>query len=146
MNSLLCDSGPLIAAAVRRDFHHAACVRLLQNWQGTLLIPEPVFGETCNFLRNQVRNGPQHEATFLSSVTNSSGPFEIINPTGDDRARAAEIAEKFVSAPFGYVDAMIVAMAERISVANIATVDFKFLGMASSVSRLKPLSFVLQES
>lgn len=37
-------------------------------------------------------------------------------------------------------------MAERLGVDNIATVDFKFLGMASSVSKLKPLNFVLQES
>lgn len=146
MNSLLCDSGPLIAAAVRRDAHHGACVRLLSSWCGQLVIPEPVLGETCNFLRNQVRNGPAHEATFLEAVTRADGAYEIVDPTAADRDRATEIARRFVTAPFGYVDAMIVAMAERLGVANIATVDYKFLGMASAVSRLKPLSFVLQES
>lgn len=146
MNSLLCDSGPLIGSFNPGDPAHERCTRLLASWTGKLLIPEPVLGETSNYLRNHVRNGPQLEARFLHATVNEAGDFEIINPTGDDRVRAAEIAQKFVSAPFGYVDAMIVAMAERISVANIATVDFKFLGMASSVSRLKPLSFVLQES
>lgn len=55
-------------------------------------------------------------------------------------------ARELTALRLGGADATIVAMAERLGVANIATVDFKFLGMASSVSRLKPLSFVLQES
>lgn len=146
MNSLLCDSGPLIGSFNPGDPAHERCTLLLAEWTGKLLIPEPVLGETSNYLRNHVRNGAQLEARLLQTKVDEAGDFEIIDPTRDDRVRAAEIAEKFVDAPFGYVDAVIVAMAERLSVANIATVDFKFLGMASSVSKLKPLNFVLQES
>lgn len=146
MNSLLCDSGPLTGSFNPGDAAHERCTLLLANWTSKLLVPEPVLGETSNYLRNHVRNGAQLEARFLQAMVDEASDFEIINPTGDDRVRAAEIAEKFVNAPFGYVDAMIVAMAERLGVANIATIDFKFLGMASSVTRLKPLNFVLQES
>jgi hypothetical protein len=41
---------------------------------------------------------------------------------------------------------MVIAMAERMKVADIATLDFKLIGMMSPVSRLKPLRWVLQET
>ena len=144
MNTLVCDSGPLIASFNPGDHHHQRCVRLLANWPGKLLIPEPVLGETCNFLRNHVRNGPVLESRFLDATTTVTPAFEIIAPTLEDRRRAAELVRQLLSAPLGYVDAIVIA--ERLKISDIATVDFKFLGMASQVSLIKPLRFVLQET
>lgn len=127
------------------DPHHEQCSRLLIEWSGKLAVPESVLGETCNFLRNHVRNGPRLEARLLDAVTSKSGDFEIVSPSTTDRRRAAELTPWLVAAPLGYVDATIIAMAEHTGIADIATVDFKFLGMASQVSRLKPLRWVLQE-
>lgn len=145
MSRLLCDAGPLIASFSPGDPHHEQCSRLLISWPGKLVVPEPVLGETCNFLRNHVRNGPQLEAHLLDAVTSTGGDFEIMSPTAADRRRAAELTSWLVTAPLGYADATIIAMAERTGIADIATVDFKFLGMASQVSRMKPLRWVLQE-
>lgn len=146
MSPVLCDSGPLIATYNVRDRHYAACTRFLAGWSGTLLIPEPLLGEVCTFLRNHVYGGPSLEARMLDALTIPKGDFEIINPSQRDRERAAELTKQLVAAPLGYVDATIIAMAERLDVSDIATVDFKFLGMASQVSRVKPLRWVLQES
>lgn len=149
MNPLLCGSGPLIATYNDRDRYYDyydACIDLLGGWPGPLLIPEAVLGETCNFLRNHVRNGPLLEARFLEALTSAGGDFHIIDHTEDDRRRASALTKELVAAPLGYADATIIAMAERLKVANIATVDFKFLGMASQVSQLKPLRWVLQGS
>ncbi|GGL94363.1 MULTISPECIES: type II toxin-antitoxin system VapC family toxin [Micromonospora] len=145
MRQLLCDSGPLIATFDRGDRHHAAATRLLAEWPGQLLIPEPVLGETCNFLRNHVRGGPALELQFLEAVTRSGPDYTVIVPTEDDRRRAAELVRQLVTAPLGYVDATVIALAERLSVPDIATVDFKFVGMASRVSTVKSLRWVLQE-
>lgn len=145
MTALLCDSGPLIATFNARDVNHERCVRLLAEWRGRLLIPEPVLGETCNFLRNNVRNGPSLEVRFLDAVIRGTDAFEIIDPTLEDRARAAELSAQLVSGPLGYVDAMVLALAERLHEPAIASVDFKFLGMATPVCRLQPLRWVLQE-
>jgi hypothetical protein len=41
---------------------------------------------------------------------------------------------------------MVIATAERLKISNIAAVDFKFLGMASQISLIKPLHFVRQET
>jgi predicted nucleic acid-binding protein len=71
---------------------------------------------------------------------------EIISPVQEDRLRAADLAKRLVSGPLGYVDGIVLAMAERLKITDIATVDYKFLGMANPVSRLRPLRWVLQES
>lgn len=104
-----------------------------------------MLGETCNFLRNNVRNGPALEVRFLEAVTRSTDAFEVVDPTADDRARAAELSAQLVSGPLGYVDATVLALAERLKEPAIASVDFKFLGMATPVCRLQPLRWVLQE-
>jgi predicted nucleic acid-binding protein len=109
-----------------------------------MIILEPVLGETCNFLRNHARKGPWLEARLLHAITGAEGDFTIENPLDEDRARAAQLTAKLVDAPFGYVDSMVLAMAERMHVPDIATVDYKMLGMAGPVSRLKPLNWVLQ--
>lgn len=145
MTGLLCDSGPLIATFNVRDVNHERCVKVLASWAGRLLVPEPVLGETCNFLRNNVRNGPSLEVRFLEAVTRSDGAFEIVPPTPEDRSRAADLSAQMVSGPLGYVDAVILALAERLQEPAIASVDFKFLGMATPVCRLQPLRWVLQE-
>jgi uncharacterized protein len=146
VSHLLCDSGPLIASFNRHDPDHERCVSQLGRWRGRLLVPEPVLGETCNFLRNSVRNGAALEAQFLKAVTGGGTGFEIVDPTSEDRLRATELVARLVSAPVGYVDATIIAIAERLKIADIATVDFKMVGMMSPVCTLKPLRWVLQES
>ncbi|MEO3796419.1 hypothetical protein ABGB14_40005 [Nonomuraea sp. B10E15] len=111
-------------------------------------MPEPVLGEVCGFLRNNVRNGPTLEVQFLEAVESHShgGDFEIVSPVPVDRARATELSKRLVSGPLGYVDGIVLAMAERLKIPDIATVDYKFPGMASPVSRLRPLCRVLQET
>lgn len=86
------------------------------------------------------------ESRFLDAVTTVTPAFEITAPTLEDHRRAAELVKQLVTAPLGYVDATVIAIAERLKISDIATVDFKFLGMASQVSLIKPLRFILQES
>lgn len=105
-----------------------------------------MLGETCNFLRNHVRNGPALEIQLLEALTTAGTDIEIINPSPVDRSRATELARQLVTGPLGYVDAIILATAERLKISDIASVDFKFLGMASPISRIQPLHWVLQEA
>ncbi len=120
-------------------------MRLLAEWPGRLLVPEPVLGETCNFLRNNVPRGAAAEIRFLRAMLDERGDFDIIDPVPEDRLRAAELADRLVTAPVGYVDAMVIAIAERLRVPHIATIDYKMVGMMNPVCRLQPLHWVLQE-
>ncbi|ETK34168.1 twitching motility protein PilT [Microbispora sp. ATCC PTA-5024] len=140
-----CDSGPLIATFDPGDRFHARCTRLLMTWPGRLVIPEPVLGETCNFLRNNVRKGAELEAALLEAVTAHEGDFVVVGPTAEDRQRASQLVRRLVTAPMGYVDATVLAMAERLSITDVATTDAKFVGLAHGVSRITPLAWPFQE-
>jgi len=146
MRELLCDSGPLIAIFDRSDRYHQSCMQLLTEWPGRLLIPEPVLTETCGFLRYNVRNGPALELQFLEAIMDGGPGYAIVDPTDDDRRRAADLVRQLVAAPLGYVDATVLAMAERLKIGEIATIDFKFIGMGSRVSAIKPIRWVVQEN
>jgi predicted nucleic acid-binding protein len=61
---LLCDTGVLLAAGNIKDQAHQACVGLLRQAEGPLLVPSPVLGEVGYLLQSRV--GPQAEVTFLS--------------------------------------------------------------------------------
>ena len=83
---------------------------------GRLLVPEPVLGETCNFLRNNVPQGAAAEIRFLHAMLDERGDFDIIDPVPEDRRRAVELADRLATAPVGYVDVMVIAIAERLRV------------------------------
>ncbi|MEU8194591.1 PIN domain-containing protein [Microbispora amethystogenes] len=145
MRQLLIDSGPLIATFSPGDRFHTRCVKQLANWPGELVIPEPVLAETCGFLRNNHRKGPEYESVLLDDVCTGSGGFTIAMPTGEDLQRTGDLVRRRVDVPLGYVDAMVIAMAERLHITDVATVDFKLVAMAVGLSKIKPMSWLIPE-
>ena len=79
------------------------------------LVPEPVLGETCNFLRNNVPRGAAAETRFLRAMFDERGDFDIIDPHRKI-AFAPPVGRSSGAAPVGYVDAMVIAIAERLRV------------------------------
>jgi predicted nucleic acid-binding protein len=57
------------------------------------------------------------------------GTLTIEAPDTDDRARAAEIATTYRELELGYVDAIVVALAERLDERTIATLDKRHFGV-----------------
>src|SRR5215470_9604783 len=120
--STLLDTGPLVAAADRSDKHHVVCSELpgeLARGRGRLLVPSPVIVEVC-WLVEKFR-GPSAEADFLELV--SSGELELVDVTRADVRRMAEIVRQYADLPVGVVDASVVALAERLGVSQVATLD-----------------------
>lgn len=99
---ILCDTGPLVAAALRRDPDHHACVELftgLRLAQRRLLVPPTVTAEAVYMI--QTYGSPDLEAQFLDSLA-----------TGDFYAS-------------------VIALAERLGITEIATLDHRhFRGIA----------------
>jgi uncharacterized protein len=42
---IVIDTGPVVAAANRKDAYHEQCVKLLQGFPGPLLLPAPLITE-----------------------------------------------------------------------------------------------------
>jgi uncharacterized protein len=116
---IVIDTGPVVAAANRKDDFHEACVELLQGFPGPLLLPAPLLTEIGYMLHS--RAGSTAEAGFLRDV--ADGLYELVQVTAADAARAADLVERYSDLPLGTADALVVAVAERFRAVNIATLD-----------------------
>lgn len=121
---IICDTGPIFAAADRRDADHHACVELFTGLRlagRRLLLPQTVMAEVGYMLEAKV--GTFAEVAFLESV--ASGSFELVNLTQSDAARIAELVARYDDLPLGTTDASLIALAERLGVDEIATLDHR---------------------
>jgi len=112
------DTGVLVAAANRRDRHHESATKLIAT-PGLRVIPEPVVTETCYMVASRL--GSDVELAFVRSLL--SRTFHVEQMTRQDRARAIELLQTYADAAIGYVDAAVVAIAERLGEHVIATLD-----------------------
>jgi predicted nucleic acid-binding protein len=116
---LLADTGPLVAVANARDQHHQACRDLLETHPGPVLVPAPVIVEVCQLLA--ARRGTHAEAAFLASL--GAAELEVVDLEPADYTRAAQLVQQYASLPLGAVDATVLAVAERLTTTEIATLD-----------------------
>ena len=122
MTTLL-DTGPLVAAAHRGDKHHQVCVRLLEELPGPLLLPITVLIEAC-WLVNKYGGTATH-ASFLDQLhaATITGDFTLVTINPADLHRMAELVRDYPALRLDPADASVIALAERLGVRQIATLD-----------------------
>jgi len=119
---IVVDTGVIVAAAIETDRYHKSCaetLRALRQKKEVLLLPATVTAEVGYMLCND--GGPEAETKFLKSV--SRGGFQPVELLTEDYDRMAELTEKYSNFPLGTTDASVIAIAERLKVDTIATVD-----------------------
>jgi len=119
---IICDTGPLVAAALSNDADHLACVKLFTGLHaaGTgLLVPGTVVAEVGYLLAREA--GPRVESLFLRSL--ADGDFLTVELTAADYARMADLVVTYGNLPLGTTDASVLALAERLNLTDIATLD-----------------------
>lgn len=119
---IVCDTGPLVAAALANDADHAACVKLLTDLHAAeteLLIPATVVAEVGYLLAREA--GSRVESLFLRSL--AVGDFSVVELTTVDYARMADLVVTHSSLPLGTTDASVLAIAERLKLTEVATLD-----------------------
>lgn len=117
MTALL-DTGFLLAVIDADDNLHAACTVALEA-ESAPLLPDVVLPELAYLILREL--GYPALATLLRSV--ASGELVQVKATPQDLARAAEILERYADNHVDFVDCAIVAMAERLNLSKILTVD-----------------------
>lgn len=108
----------------RKDQEHARCLDLLETHPGPLILPGPVLAEVCWLLESRI--GPAAEADFLQSIVDGELIMEPL--TTADVTRMKTLVVKYANFPLGAVDAAVIAIAERLGVQEIATVDHRHFG------------------
>jgi len=79
------------------------------------------MGEVGYLLQSRV--GPHAEVTFLKSFGGDG--FHVAELQDGDTSRMAELVEAYVSLPLGIVDAAVIAIAERLKLTEVATLDHR---------------------
>ena len=117
----LVDTGVLVAAAVRSEPQHDQVVAALQSTAGIRLVPSPVIVEAIFLIRRA--RGSEAAARWLRCLLAADSGLAILEPEIQDLSRAAELMDEYVDASLDLVDAVIVALAERMRINRILTLD-----------------------
>lgn len=119
MRSCIIDSGFLYALVDASD-HHSQRVRIaLELVFEPLLLPTPAITETAYFVQRNL--GQAALVKFVESL-NLMG-MSIVDPVEQDLMRAGGILRTYLDQDIDFIDALIMAMAERLNITKILTVD-----------------------
>lgn len=115
----LLDTSFLVALLNTQDKHHSACIQALATETRPPWLPDMVIPELAYMILRD-RNYPVLIA-FLNSIIQGHIPVE--KATLDDLARTAELLRKYADSRVDFVDCVIVAIAERLKIQRILTLD-----------------------
>lgn len=115
---MIIDTGVVYAGADEDDADHVACAEVLDAHPGRLLVPVPVLVESAWLIERRL--GPAAEARFLIAAGHELERVDLLDAEWD---RAAGLIATYADLGLGLVDASVVAVAERLGVAQIATLD-----------------------
>jgi len=119
---LLLDTGVLYALADADDAWHDRCRRLIERRREALLAPASVLPEVAYLLRERLGNTA--ERAFAASL--AAGSLAIEDLKRSDYERALALLDDYPA--IGFVDASVVAVAERLKLGAIATTDRRHFG------------------
>jgi predicted nucleic acid-binding protein len=117
--SIIVDAGPLIALFDRDDGYHRRAVEFVRNHGIGLITNVPVLTEAAFLLRFST-------AARRDLLWWAHNAIEIDEETAKDMPRIIELLEKYADLPADFADASLIALAERLNVSRIASVDRDF--------------------
>ena len=117
---IVADTGAVIALLDRRDRHHGTLRALFTADPDAWIIPWAVLPEV-DYLAS-TRLGARVHELWLADL--AAGVFVVKWGTDDDLRAAQAIVQTHRSLELGLVDAVVMAMAERLR-ADIATLDLR---------------------
>jgi predicted nucleic acid-binding protein len=115
---LVVDTSVLLAAADSADPDHESCTRAIQD-ASPLITTALVVAETAYLIGRQL--GAAAEAAFFRAV--AAGEIQTEPITLSDAQRIAELIDTYADLGLGGTDASLIAIAERLKLTTIATLD-----------------------
>jgi predicted nucleic acid-binding protein len=117
MAEALIDAGPIIALFNGRDQHLQRCLRWIEHCRDRLITTSGVLTECTHILAKRI-----HVDCAISALKWAQDALHIDDARGD-LAAIIDIMERYRDLPADFVDAGIVALANRTNTFRIATVD-----------------------
>ena len=117
--TVLADTGALFALVNRSDAWHERTRMWWEANREPILVPVTVIPEATYLI--STRLGSSYEAAFVRWL--SEGDVEVEALEREDLSRAAGLLTTYADLPLGFVDASIVAVAERLKIGTLVTTD-----------------------
>jgi len=118
---IVADTGAIVALIDADDQHHAKMVALFERDPAGWILPWAILPEVDYLLLRHV--GDDAERAFVRDV--ADGAYIVEWNGEEDVERARELIEQYGSLKLGLVDALVMAVAERLRAAAIATLDLR---------------------
>lgn len=122
--TVVADTGALYALVDASDAWHSRVVAWWERHGADVVIPSVTLAEVTYLL--QTRIGPAAEHAFVESLAEGELALDEFDPA--DLPRAAELMHRYADFPLGFVDAAVVAAAERLETREILTTDRRHFG------------------
>lgn len=117
--TIVADTGSLYALVDASDAWHKRVVEWWRKNREPVVVPVCVLPEVCYLLHTRISQ--QAEAAFVRSITD--GEFVIEPLEAEDVARAEALIRKYADLELGFVDATVIATAERLDAVEVVTTD-----------------------
>ncbi|MAU12614.1 MAG: twitching motility protein PilT [Anaerolineaceae bacterium] len=119
MAAAIVDTSFIVAMFNKNDKYYQACQDAYHKQAQVIFLLQPALSEIAYMLR---RYSPYNTViTFFNGISQSK--FQLIEVNESDLLRAAAIMGQYADAELDFVDAAIVAVAERLSIQDIFTLD-----------------------
>lgn len=115
------DTSAVVALWDAREARHVETVTLLEREQVAIL-PSATLGEIAYFI--ELRHDRRTLSAFIRNLID--GAFDVDTDAGD-LPRILELVERYGDLPLGFVDAAVVAYAER-NGGRVLTYDYRHFG------------------
>lgn len=125
--AIIVDTGPLYALADASDKHHEEVARLFAGTNEVLIVPALVLPEV-SYLVNKYLS-VEVEIQLLRSIAAGEAGLRLEGVTKADLGRAADVVAQYTDFRVGVVDASIVAVAERLNIRQVLTLDRRHFAM-----------------
>lgn len=119
MIDTLIDAGPLLATINRKDNHHTESAALLRRLDCPFYTTFAVITEAMHLLGRHTGTRGQ-EALWRLILR---GDLIVEHPTQRDLQRMAALMRRYADRPMDFADASLVAVAERLGLDRIVTLD-----------------------
>ena len=132
---IVADTGAVIALVDADDVHHRALRKVFESDPDRWILPWAVLPEIDYLLMSHV--GVKAEEAFVYDL--AKGNYRVAWGDDADLERAHEICRKHRDLRLGLVDATVMAVAERLKVNAIATLDLRHFAAVRIKGRPKLL-------
>ena len=128
---IVADTGALIALFDRSDRHHDDCRLLYEENPDAWVLPWAILPEVDYLTATHL--GSRAQDLWLADL--AAGSFNVEWGRPEDLTAAERLCRRHKDLRIGLVDAVVIAVAERLRAAAIATLDLKHFGAVAIKGR-----------